>query len=87
MLTFKDNLFSFGGCKHGYQNQLCYVFHMKSFEVRQIMSLFKRTWDHTLHHIYGQFKAYICGGKMTDYKRLKDCLVFDILNQKLKTFG
>ena len=39
-LTHDDNLFNFGGCIIDQPISECYVFHLKSSEVEQIMSLF-----------------------------------------------
>ena len=53
---------------------------IRSSEVERIMNLEKPTASHTLCHIAGMVKAYICGGFTTDYIALKDVIEFDILN-------
>ena len=59
---------------------------MKSSEANQIMGLFQPTECHTLQHIRGDVKAYICGGRNEEVY-IKDCLEFDIVNQKFKKFA
>ena len=51
------------------------------------MNLEKPTFNHTMYHVEGMEKAYICGGWTTDIVDLNDVLEFDISDQKLKTFG
>ena len=51
------------------------------------MNLEKPTLNHTLHHMAGVVKAYICGGTTINNIVLKDIVEFDISNQKFKTFG
>ena len=86
-LTHLDNLFIFGGKIDESPTDKCFVIGILLSEVEPIMNLEKPTWGHTLHHIVGMMKAYICGGRKTNCVYHKDILEFDILNQKFKTFG
>ena len=79
-LTHLDNLFSFGGRINWKVTDKCFVINIKSSEVDPIMNLEKPTYGHTLYHIAEMVKAYICGGRTTDYDNLKEIIEFDILN-------
>ena len=79
-MTHLDNLFIFSGAVEGKVIDKCFVVHIQSSEVEPIMNLEKATMYHTLHHMVGMVKAYICGGRTTGYFALKDVLEFDILN-------
>ena len=65
----------------------CFVFHLISSEVEYIMNLNLPVVGHTLHHIECEKNAFSCGGRNNDGIFAKECLVFNILNQKFKNFG
>ena len=52
-----------------------------------MMDLEIPTASHTLHHVEGEIKAYVCGGETNSSLYLKVILKLDILNKKFSNFG
>ena len=59
--------------------------HLLTGEVQQINSMNRPREAHTVYNDAAELKAYLIGGYNGDY--MKECLIFDILNQKFTLLG
>ena len=95
---YDNNMFIIGGRSTGSRRDYIgksYVMCFKTCEVDVMACMDRPKFNHTVHHVAGEIKAYVCGGMTNvvdgrftnDEVFLKKCLVFDIFNQKFKHFG